>query len=171
METSLRFRSDEQQLVLHGKEKFVSEGNISFQVHGRVNTKTGKPGGTMQLRKRFFPLSSPELVTCLDVGAKFDLDHRELIYQIQAKKSFEITGPLLTLDLKTGYNFNPGTRLGEPRAVVEVSQKVFNFTEDQDVKIKLGYNVVDKKPFYQIRENNWSWNGDFKGNWNIVYDL
>jgi hypothetical protein len=31
---------------------------------------------------------------------------------------------------------------GKPRGVVELSYKVFNFTEDQDLKLKLGYNVV-----------------------------
>lgn len=31
---------------------------------------------------------------------------------------------------------------GKPRGVVELSYKVFNFTEDQDLKLKVGYNAV-----------------------------
>lgn len=30
---------------------------------------------------------------------------------------------------------------GKPRGVVELSYKVFNFTEDQDLKLKIGYNA------------------------------
>lgn len=31
---------------------------------------------------------------------------------------------------------------GKPRGVVELSYKVFNFTEDQDLKLKIGYNAI-----------------------------
>ena len=39
---------------------------------------------------------------------------------------------------------------------VELSQKIFNFTEDQDLKIKLGYDIARNRPYGQLRENNWT---------------
>jgi len=54
---------------------------------------------------------------------------------------------------------------------VELSQKVFNFTEDQDVKVKLGYDVATRKPYGQIRENNWTLNTDFRKKFSLNYDL
>jgi hypothetical protein len=54
---------------------------------------------------------------------------------------------------------------------VELSYKVFNFTEDQDLKLKIGYNVVKQKPYFQIRENNWTLNAEVNGGWSVNYDL
>ncbi len=39
---------------------------------------------------------------------------------------------------------------------MELSQKVFNFTEDQDLKIRVGYDVARRQPYGQLRENNWT---------------
>jgi hypothetical protein len=137
-------------------------------VHGKLNTHTGKAHGVAQLKRKFYP----ELLTSLDVGAKFDSQFRELTYDIQGKKTLPVTdNGLLSVDLKGGYNFNPGSKQGKPRGVVELSYKVFNFTEDQDLKLKLGYNVVKQKPYFQIRENNWTLNGEVNGGWSIIYDL
>lgn len=31
--------------------------------------------------------------------------------------------------------------------------------------------VFLQKPYLQVRENNWTINADFSGNWSVVYDL
>jgi len=54
---------------------------------------------------------------------------------------------------------------------VELSQKIFNFTEDQDLKIKLGYDIARRTPYGQFRENNWTLDTDFRSKWSINYDL
>lgn len=67
---------------------------------------------------------------------------KELTCDVQGKKTLPVTdNGLLSVDLKGGYNFNPRSRKGKPRGVVELSYKVFNFTEDQDLKFKIGCNV------------------------------
>lgn len=173
METSLRFKSDDKDLHIYVKESFVSEGNVALQLRGRLNTKTGKPGGIVQLRKKFFP----EVLTSVDMGAKIDIESRDVTYSIQGKKTWELNASgLLCLDLKGGYHYHANTQDGTPKAVVELSQKVFNFTEDQDLKIKLGYNIVERRPHLQLRENNWTLNAEVKDRgkkvaWSIAYDL
>lgn len=175
METSLRCRSEEPDLYLHAKENFVSEGNIVLQVHGKLNTATGTPGATIQLRKKFFP---PQVLTAFDVSARVELCRgaREVSYCCSGKKTWELTdNGLLALDLKGAYSFHANEKGGVPRAVVELSQKVFNFTDDQDLKLKLGINLLEKRPYVQIRENNWTLNADYKGGsnvaWSVIYDL
>eukprot|EP00270_Netrium_digitus_P020046 TRINITY_DN810_c0_g1_i1.p1 TRINITY_DN810_c0_g1~~TRINITY_DN810_c0_g1_i1.p1 ORF type:complete len:174 (-),score=30.84 TRINITY_DN810_c0_g1_i1:308-829(-) len=173
METSLRFRSDDKHLHFHAKENFVSEGHVVLQVNCKLNTSTGKPGGHLLLRKKFFP----ELLTNVNVGAKVDMETKEVTYSLQGKKSWELTNNgLLSLDLKAGYSYQANAQKGTPKGTVELSQKVFNFTEDQDLKIKLGYNMVSRGPYLQLRENNWTLNADLKNNakdirWSVAYDL
>lgn len=179
METSLKLKSDDRQMQLCAKENFVTEGNVALQVRARLNVNTGKPSGTIQLRKKFFP----DVLTSVDVGFKMDLESRKVTYNLQAKKTVELSSDGLTcLDLKGGYQYHMvGTGTSqqgapEPRARVEVSQKIFNFTEDQDLKVKLGYDVIEKRPYAQLRENNWTFNAELRNSgkdfaWNVAYDL
>jgi len=168
METSLRYNNLDNHLLLHAKEKFLFDKSFFFQVHGKLNTHTGAAHGVAQLKRKFFP----ELLTSFDVGAKFDSLLREFTYDIQGKKTLPVSdNGLLSVDLKGGYNFNPGSRKGLPRGFVELSYKVFNFTEDQDLKVKIGYNAFKQTPYFQIRENNWTLNHELNGGWSVIYDL
>ena len=52
-----------------------------------------------------------QLLTSLDVGAKFDSQLREFTYDVQGKKTLPVTdNGLLSVDLKGGYNYNPGSK-------------------------------------------------------------
>jgi hypothetical protein len=56
-------------------------------------------------------LAMMQLLTSLDVGAKFDSQFREFTYDIQGKKTLPVTdNGLLSVDIKGGYNFNPGSK-------------------------------------------------------------
>ena len=173
METSLRMNSEEPGLRIHAKENFVSDGNVALALHGSIDTQTGKPRCVVQLKKKFFP----ELMTSVDVGAKFEVESREVTYHVAGKKTFELTdNGLLCLDCKVGYVYQPHVQAGQAKAAVELSQKVFNFTEDQDLKVKVGYNVVGRRPYVQLREINWTLNADVEQwgkhvRWSIAYDL
>ncbi|XP_024530071.1 outer envelope pore protein 21, chloroplastic isoform X2 [Selaginella moellendorffii] len=168
METSLRFRGDERQLRLHAKENFLLDSSFCLQVHGYLNTHNGRAGCIAQLKRKFLP----ELLTSLDVGARYDTDHKEFTYDVRGKKTLPLTdNGLLSVDLKGGFNFNPRLKLGKARGAIELSYKVFNFTEDQDLKLKIGYDPFKQKPYLQLRENNWTFNADINGAWNIIYDL
>ena len=114
----------------------------------------------------------------------------------------------------------------EQEAKAQISTKIFNFTEDQDLRLKFGVDMMNKESlaeerlrpeiqvlailecaalsfflfpppdflllasaslfslslslslsfavqtFYgQVRENNWTFNTDFRGYWGISYDL
>ena len=57
-------------------------------------------------------LSTLQLLTTVDVGVKYDTDARDLSYDIQVKKSLPITSNgLLSVDVKGGYNINPGLKI------------------------------------------------------------
>mmetsp|Transcript_3111 Transcript_3111/g.19173 ORF Transcript_3111/g.19173 Transcript_3111/m.19173 type:complete len:128 (-) Transcript_3111:93-476(-) len=60
---------------------------------------------------------------------------------------------------------------GDACAKLELSQKIFNFTEDQDLKIKVGLDVLRRNVYAQIRENNWTLSTDMRGSWHVSYDL
>ncbi|CAM6101402.1 unnamed protein product [Calypogeia fissa] len=168
METSLRYDGEDRHLMLHAKEKFLLDRSILLQVHGKLDTHTGSIAGQAQLKKKFWP----DLLTSLDVGAKFDSKLREITYDMQGKKTVSISDDgLLSIHLKTGYNYNPRFQLGQGRARVEMSYKIFNFTEDQDLRLKVGYNAVEQSPYFQVRENNWTLNAAGNGQWSIKYDL
>ena len=184
METCLRYNSTDKSLHLHAKENFVSEGKILLQLHGRIDTTTGRPGGRIQLRKKFVP----DFLTALDVGARLELESREMSYSVQGKKAVELSdNGLLSVELKAGYVYNSNLRTGTPKGNLELSQKVFNFTDDQDLKIKLGVDLVKRRPYAQLRENNWTLNAEWRPKpgavvanggappkhvfWSISYDL
>ncbi|XP_021613617.1 outer envelope pore protein 21, chloroplastic isoform X2 [Manihot esculenta] len=57
------------------------------------------------------------------------------------------------------------------KGAAEFSWSIINFQKDQDVRFKIGYEVVEKVPYLQIRENNWTLNADMNGRWNIRFDL
>mmetsp|Transcript_15776 Transcript_15776/g.40203 ORF Transcript_15776/g.40203 Transcript_15776/m.40203 type:complete len:180 (-) Transcript_15776:195-734(-) len=151
--------------------------NILEQVltlKGRLDTSNGKWQGDIKLRKKFFADSKFPLFTRADVGASYSTKSDEVLYGLKAKKCIELSPDgLLSLDVKGGYQM--AAALPTTKKVwdcrVELSQKVFNFTEDQDVKVKLGYDVATRKPYGQIRENNWTLNTDFRKKFSLNYDL
>lgn len=51
---------------------------------------------------------------------------------------------LLLLELKGDVNYRPKTRQFSHYGCCEISYKVFNFTEDQDLKLKIGFGSGDK---------------------------
>lgn len=168
METCLRYSGQQKQLCLHAKEEFFIDSNFFFQIHGKLNTRTGEASGIAKLKRRFYP----ELFTSLDAGVKYDTEMREFICDLQGKKTIPITdNGLLSVDMKGGYSFNPSSQKGKQRGIVELTYRIFNFSEDQDVRLRIGYNLFDKKPYFQIRENNWTVNADINGRWNVKYDL
>ncbi|EOY15341.1 PREDICTED: outer envelope pore protein 21B, chloroplastic isoform X2 [Theobroma cacao] len=100
--------------------------------------------------------------------------HAKEKFPIDSKTHLQVRGEL---DTKTGApgnlcamirHFYPDRK---SEGAAEFSFSIFNFQKDQDVRLKLGYEVFDKVPYMQIRENNWTLNADMNGRWNIRYDL
>ncbi|KAK9028428.1 hypothetical protein V6N11_025591 [Hibiscus sabdariffa] len=49
----------------------------------------------------------------------------------------------------------------------EFTCKILDFQRDQDVRLKVGYEGLEKVPYLQIRENNWTLSADMNGRWNL----
>jgi hypothetical protein len=171
METRLHFDNKSRGLTLHAKEHFVSDDNVVLTVQGKLDTSTGGLEGKVALRKKFFPEASNPWYTRADLGASYESTTDEILYGVDAKKCFELSPDgLLTLDTKAGLQMS-ASRKKVWKGKVELSQKIFNFTEDQDLKIKLGYDIARRTPYGQFRENNWTLDTDFRSKWSINYDL
>lgn len=170
METSLRFDSGAKRLNIFAKENFVSDDNVVLTLSGSLCTRTAGVLGKVQLRKKFFP----EWITRVDLGAVYSTNADEVKYVVRGKKSFELSDDgLLSLDLKGTYSFSASNKplRGEAVGKVELSRKIFNFTEDQDLKLKIGCSSHNKLMYAQLRENNWTLNLDANGHWDVRYDL
>ncbi|XP_022772545.1 outer envelope pore protein 21B, chloroplastic-like isoform X2 [Durio zibethinus] len=78
--------------------------------------------------------------------------------------------PDLLTSLGVGLRYDKRDK-GESEGAAEFTFSIFNFQRDQDVRLKLGYEVFEQVPYLQIRENNWTLNADMNGRWNIRFDL
>ena len=92
-----------------------------------------------------------------------------------AKKRFELSRDgLLAMSVKGGLEFS-ADRNTAWQGRVAVTQKVFNFTEDQDIKFKVGFDLPRQRAFGQVQENNWTLlieREKFKSTkWSLKYDL
>ena len=121
------------------------------------------------VRKKFFPEA---FLSRVDMGLSYATTQDDVQYGVAGKKSFELTDDwLTTLDIKGGMTMGSRARGAEFDGRVELTQKIFNFQEDQDLKLRLGFNVGERSFYGQIRENNWTFNTDFKDRWDVRYDL
>jgi hypothetical protein len=108
----------------------------------------------------------------VDMGLSYATTQDDVKYGVAGKKSFELTDDgLMTLDVKAGVSMGSKARGANFTGNVELTQKIFNFQEDQDLKLRVGYDVVKQGFYGQIRENNWTFNTNFKDRWDVKYDL
>eukprot|EP00850_Spirogloea_muscicola_P010319 SM000060S19651 [mRNA] locus=s60:310061:311092:- [translate_table: standard] len=168
METSLKLDSTTRRLGFLVKEKFVTDNNLALTCSGFLAADDGAARGDVQLVKNFFP----GWLTRFDVGARYGTEFGELSYGVSGKKTFELNDEgLLSIDVKGKYQYGQRKREHALKGSVEISQKVFNITEGQDLKMTLGFDLIKRHAYAQIRENNWTLNSDFAGNWSVLYDL
>ncbi|KAK9270131.1 hypothetical protein L1049_025707 [Liquidambar formosana] len=167
METSFRYGGDSKALRIHAKEKFPIDSKTHLQVHGELDTVLGAPGYCSAVLRHFYP----DLSASLGVGLQYDKQDK-LRYSVQGKKAFHVTtNGLLSFNIKGRCDVDKEFRERKSRGAAEFSWSIFNFRRDQDVRLRLGYEVFEKVPYLQIRENNWTLNGDINGRWNVRFDL
>lgn len=162
--------STRRSLSLYFTERFVHPpSNTAVRTSGLLDTKDGSVAGEVLVRKRFVP----KLLDALDVSLRYGSDAWEpLRYSLSAKKTWPLTeDELLTVDLKGRVNFGHSRKELSGRSSVELSRKIYYFTEGQDLKMMLGYDLLNNKAYAKLRENNWTFNTDFRGNWMLLYDL
>ena len=89
------------------------------------------------VRKKFFPEA---FLSRVDMGLSYATTQDDVQYGVAGKKSFELTDDgLTTLDIKGGMTMGSRARGAEFDGRVELTQKIFNFQEDQDLKLRLGF--------------------------------
>ncbi|GLT74013.1 hypothetical protein SLA2020_458350 [Shorea laevis] len=171
METSLRYGGDSKALKIHAKQKLPLPmvSNAFLQVHGELDTIIGEPSYLCVMMRCFYP----DILASLGVGYHHD-KRVKLPLSIRGKKAFEVINSdnsALSFNIKGRCHLDKEFKKRKPRGAAEFSWSILNFQKDQDVRLKLGYEVFDKVPYLQIRENNWTFNADMNGKWNVKFDL
>ena len=145
------------------------ESAFTAKVSGSLDTKDGRVESRAYVRKKFFP---DAFLSRVDMGLSYATTQDDVTYGICGKKSFDLTDDgLTTLDVKGGVSMGSKARAADVDARLELTQKIFNFQEDQDLKLRVGLDLGSRKLYGQIRENNWTFNTDFKEKWDVRYDL
>ncbi|KAJ6829304.1 outer envelope pore protein 21, chloroplastic-like [Iris pallida] len=169
METSLRYRSDSKTLRIHAKQKFPLDAKSHLQAHGELDTRTGAPSYLALIIRRFYP----ELSASFGVGIHSNSNKCDKIgYHIRGKKAVSVTSNgLLGINIKGRCETDKEFNERKPTGAIELAWSILDFQKDQDVRIKVGYEIFEKVPYFQVRENNWTINADANGKWNVKFDL
>ncbi|XP_068640564.1 outer envelope pore protein 21, chloroplastic-like [Aristolochia californica] len=167
MQTSLRYDSDSKALLIHAKEKIPVDSKTLCQVHGELDTKIGAPSSLALIFRNFYP----EFSASIGAGIRYDVD-KKIKYSLLGKKAFPITSNgFVSFNLKGRYDVDDKLNEKKATGAAEFSWSILDFQRYQDVRLKVGYAVFEKVPYLQIRENNWTFNADMNGRWNVRFDL
>uniref|UniRef100_A0A1D1Z270 Outer envelope pore protein 21B, chloroplastic n=1 Tax=Anthurium amnicola TaxID=1678845 RepID=A0A1D1Z270_9ARAE len=167
METSLRYGSASKTLRIHAKEKFPLAPQIYLQGHAEIDTGIGAPSCFALLIRHSYPQASASMC----VGFQYD-GKKELSYNIRGKKAFPImSSRLLDLNFKGRCDVDKEFTERKVRLAAELTWGILNFQKGQDLRLKVGYEISDKVPYIQLRENCWTLNIDTNGKWSIRYYL
>ncbi|KAK4484003.1 hypothetical protein RD792_011216 [Penstemon davidsonii] len=116
-------------------------------------------------------LSSLLLAANIGVGVQYNRNEK-LNYNIRAKKSFPVTADgVVSFNVKGRCYADEDFKEVKYSGGADITWNIFNVKKDQDLRLKIGYDVHDKIPYLQIRENNWTFNADINRRWNVRYDL
>ncbi|KAJ8538209.1 hypothetical protein K7X08_014749 [Anisodus acutangulus] len=167
METSLRYGVDSKSLLLHAKEKFPLNSVTHLQGHAELDTRIGAPTYLCGMIRRYFP----EQYASLAVGVQY-YRRQKLWYNVRGKIAFPVTADeSVNFHIKGKYDVDEKILEKKPRGAAEFTWNIMDVTKDQDMRLKVGYEVVEKVPYFQIRETNWSLNVNSNGKWKVRYDL
>ena len=168
METSLRYGVDSKSLVIHAKEKFPLNSLTHLQGHAELDTRIGAPTYLSGMIRRYFP----DQYASLAVGVQY-YRRQKLWYNVRGKKAFPVTEDEQSLHFHIEGKYEVDEKLVEKksRVAAEFTWNIMNVKKDQDVRLKVGYEVVEKVPYFQIRENNWTLHVNNSGKWKVRYDL
>lgn len=152
---------------IHAKEKVFFDSNTFLQLHGELDTRTGAPNNLGAVLRHFYP----DLSASLGVGMQYN-KRENLRYSVRGKKSFAVTiNEALTFNIKGWCDVDKEFKKTKSRGAAEFSWNILDFQKEQDVRVRLGYEMVEKVPYLQIKENNWTFKVDYNGSWNVRYDL
>ncbi|XP_028116026.1 outer envelope pore protein 21B, chloroplastic-like isoform X2 [Camellia sinensis] len=150
METSIRYGGDSRAVKFHAKENLPIDSNTNLQVHGELDTKDGAPSYLSAMIRHFYP----DLSASLGVGLQYDRKEK-LRYSVRGKKSFPVTpNGLLRFNIKGRCDVDKEFKERKSRGAAEFTWGILNFQKDQDIRLKVGYEVFDKHKFMMILARN-----------------
>ncbi|MCD9646134.1 hypothetical protein HAX54_035702 [Datura stramonium] len=163
METSLRYGVDSKSLVIHAKEKFPLNTFTHLQGHAELDTRIGAPTYLSAMIRRYFP----DQYASLAVGVQY-YRRQKLWYNVRGKKTFPVTEDnSVNFHIKGKYNVDEKLLEKKSRGAAEFTWNIMDVKKDQDVRLKVGYEVIEKVPYFQIRENNWTLNVNSNWKWEL----
>lgn len=167
METSLRYGGDSKSMLIHAKEIFPLNTLTHLQGHAELDTKIGAPTYACAMIRRYFDDQHASLA----VGVQY-YRRQKLWYTVRGKKAFPVTADeSVNFHIKGKYDVDEKLLEKKSRGAAEFTWNIMDVKKDQDVRLKVGYEVIEKVPYFQIRENNWTLNVNTKGKWKVRYYL
>lgn len=167
METSLRYSDHSKTLRIHAKEKLPLDSKTLIQAHGEIETGAGRPSLLAMSIRRFYP----ELSASIGIGFEFN-EQDKFGYNIRGKKALALThNDMLGINVKGRCDTDKDFKQRNVKGAVELVWSILDFQKEQDVRVKVGYDLLKKVPYFQIRENNWTLNADINCKWNVRFDL
>ncbi|CAD6248844.1 unnamed protein product [Miscanthus lutarioriparius] len=172
METSLRLRSGGG-LRIHAKEKLPLGHSSLLQAHAELDLHKSPAGVTapsyLALFVRHF---YPQLSANLGAGVQLH-NGDDLSYSLRAKKAvlFKPDNGFLGLNLKGRLLIDKEFKPTKTAGAVELAWTILDFKQGQDVRLKVGYELYDKVPYFQLRENSWTLNAYMDGKWDVRFEM
>ncbi|KAJ9541952.1 hypothetical protein OSB04_028458 [Centaurea solstitialis] len=160
---AVKYAGDVTALKIHVKQKLRIHSNTQLQLNGELDTGKGAPTFVCALVRHFYP----DLSASLGAGLQYDRNDK-LFCTVRGKKAYPVASSRFVNFVLKGRCDIDRELEPTPNGALELVWNVLDFQKDQDVRLKLGYEIVDKIPYVQIRENNWTFNADINGRWNHV---
>ncbi|KAA0038437.1 outer envelope pore protein 21 [Cucumis melo var. makuwa] len=165
MDTSFRYAGDSRALRIHAKEKISLDSNIFLQVRGELDTRIGEPSllaaSVRQFNQDvrfswqpiqflqvfvflFIIVNQMQLSASAGLGVQYD-KYKKLHYVGRGKMSFPVTTDgLLRFTIKGQSHLDKDFKQIKYKGAAEFSLGVLNFQREQDVRVKVGYEVFEK---------------------------
>ncbi|XP_071703936.1 outer envelope pore protein 21B, chloroplastic-like [Rutidosis leptorrhynchoides] len=164
---TVKYAGDVGSIKIHAKQKLQLDSNTLLQLNGELDTGTGAPTFFCALVRHLYP----DLSASLGAGLHYDKNNK-LQCTLRGKKAYPVaSNRFVNFVLKGSCDIDQDLSQPTPHGAVELVWNILEFQKEQDVRLKVGYEIVDKIPYVQFRENNWTFNADINGRWNVRYNL
>lgn len=144
METSLRYGGDSKTIRIHAKEKYPIDSITHLQLHGELDTRLGAPTQLGVMIRHFYP----DVFGSLGVGLLY---HRKekIRYNVRAKLRYPVTkDEKINFHVKGRCDVDQEFKQKRYGATAEFTLIVPDFKKDQDVRLKVGYEIFDKVIYF-----------------------
>ncbi|KAK1406682.1 hypothetical protein QVD17_42205 [Tagetes erecta] len=178
MESSLRYEGGDaknhhpatiKSIRINAKQKLqIFHPDTLLQLNGELDTRTGAPTFFCALVRHLYP----NLSASVGAGLHYYHTNHKLICTVRGKKAYPMpSNRFVNVLLKGACDIHNDFTQPTPHGALELVWNILDFQKDQDVRLKLGYEIIDKIPYVQFSENNWTFNADINGRWNVRYHL